>query len=258
MKCMYVWYDSTLTHLKFSLHTLYFIFSVVFLQCLALVMFIVGMSAWSTDKTTVSNTYWSYVEDASDNEEVTYVGLRSYVTDYRDATGSIDTTSFKFEDCVNDDSCEHCETAGQASLGMCLLAFFCLCPLVVTTGLRMMKVLDNKWLKLSSIVLTSFALFWTVVAVWNWQSGCVSRAAIISGSSGYKNGPGYNCVVCNMFWLLFSLYVHVSTTSTIAGDGSTSEPLNQEEEESQASEQEQGGAYVPAPSGDEETKKNQV
>ena len=210
------------------------------------------MSAWSTDETTVTNTYWTYIEDSTNNDIVTYYGLRSAVSEH---AGSVPTTHYKFDDCDNVDYCEQCQSAGQTALGMCLLAFFCLCPLVVTTGLRIMKPLDSKWLKLASIVLTSFVLFWSIIAVWNWQSGCVSRAPIDSGTSGYKNGPGYNCVVCNLFWMLLTLYVHVSTSSTIIGDGSANEPLNDQEEE-ESSEQEESGAYVPAPSGEE--KKNEI
>lgn len=225
--------------------------ALVFLQCLAMILFIVGMSAWSTDEENVSNTYWTYSESASENEKVTMYGLRIIV---EGNTNNDDTSGHtSYSDCDDADYCKNCGTAGETALGMCLLAFFCLCPLVVTTGLRIMKKLDNKWLKLISIVLTAFVLFWSIVAVWNWQSSCVDRLPIAFGTNGYKNGPGYNCVVCNIFWMLLSLYFHVSTTSNVvAEDDTTNEPLTDQEGGSE----EQDGGYMPAPMGDE--KKNEV
>lgn len=222
---------------------------IVFLLCLAVILYIVGMSAWSTDEETVLRTYWTYSESASSNELVTLFGLRSSVS----ANLNNDDTSghTTFDDCDNLDECVNCREAGETALGMCLLAFFCICPLVISTGLRIMKILDNKLMKLGSIGLASFALFWSIVAVWNWSGSCVDRLPIVQGTTGYKNGPGYNCIVCNIFWLLFSLYIHVCTTSNIVADGGTSEPLTDQE----------GGdedGYVAAPDGEEEQKKNQV
>ena len=220
----------------------------VFLLCLSLILFIVGMSAWSADEDTVTLTHWTYSESAYDNDLVTMYGLQSIVA------GDLSNDDFSrvaYEDCDENDFCDHCRSAGQTALATCLLAFFCLCPLVVTTGLRIMKVLDNKMIKLGSIFLVLSVLFWSVIAVWNWQGSCVDLLPIEARTSGYKNGPGYNCIVCNIVWMLLSLYLHVCTTANVPSDGSKSEPLTNQEEDSTDDD-----VYVQAPDGNE--KNNQV
>lgn len=207
------------------------------------------MSAWSTDEETVLRTHWTYAESASSNELVTMYGLRSIVTGNlnNDDTSGHET----FDDCDDQDFCENCKVAGETALAMCLLSFFFLCPLIITTGLRVMKILDNKVMKLSSIGLTATVLFWTIVGVWNWGGSCVDFLPILAGTTGYKNGPGYNCIVCNIFWLFYCLYVHVCTSANVVADG-TSEPLTDQEEGNE-------DGYVEAPDGSEdESKKNQV
>lgn len=232
------------------------VFFTVSVQCLTLVLYIVGMSAWSKDEDTVSDTYWTFSESANSNELITMYGLRSIVSGN---TNNDDTSGHTtYDDCDDLDYCVNCRSAGKTALAMCLISFFTVMPLVITTGLRIMKKMDNKIVKLSSIVLTSTVLFWTIVGVWNWNGTCVAYLPIQYGTTGYKHGPGYNCVACNIFWMLLSLYIHVSTTADVSSDGSTSERLTEQEESADTEGQflEGGGSYVPAT--DSSEKQNQV
>lgn len=221
----------------------------VILNCLALILFIVGMAAWSTDEETVLRTYWTYAESATQNELVTMYGLRSIVTG--DLNNDDTSGHITYDDCEDSDFCDNCKTAGETALATCLLAFFCLCPLVIMSGLRIMKFLDNKILKLGSIFLTSSVLFWSIVAVWNWQGSCVDHLPITVGTTGYKNGPGYNCVVCNLFWMLVSLFVHTCTSANVPSDDSKAEPLNSQEHNEE-------DVYMPAPDGRDDEKSNEI
>lgn len=221
------------------------------------------MAAWSNDEETVMNTHWTYSESANSNEEVQMFGLRSVVAgnlDNDDTSGRV-----SYDDCDNLDYCVNCRSAGETALATCLLAFFCLMPLFLSTALRVKRTMDNKIMKLGSIFLTGSVLFWTVVAVWNWNGTCVEHLPIVGGTTGYKNGPGYNCVVCILFWMFFSLFVHVTIPVNGSTEGTNQEPLT--DQQSQAaqgggqsySEEETGPGsdfYVAPPDGSE--KKNQV
>merc|ERR1712226_69902 len=196
----------------------------IILSGIACVFLIVAMSGWSDDCDQVANQVsWGWkVVSLGGLADIEYgIGLQGIATKSSSSLGSVANTCvlLMFKDAPSGVSsyAEDCEEAGEATIGLLILAFFLFAINAVVSIVRCMDK-GGKMLKIVAIVLTSLGTLFALIAAINFQVNCNSKVELVANEEPAPFVGFFCALVGGIFGLAVAIVSCCSSSSSQKSD----------------------------------------